>query len=161
MRTACRRVSALPSGQPLHGDAHLRNVLWTPEGPLWGDLENACSGPVEFDLASLLWRGMPGSDEALAAYGDHDPALVEAAEPALTLCLAAWTLVIANRVATEGANAEARRRVERALAHSVAWTFGSRPGRGGGPRRIRSGRPATTGRRRSDASTRSAPRRSS
>jgi hypothetical protein len=118
MRAACRRVSPLPPGQPLHGDAHLRNILWTREGPLWSDLENACSGPVEFDLASLLWRGMPGSDEALAAYGDHDPALVEAAEPALTLCLAAWTLVVATRVGTEGVTAEARRRVERALAHA-------------------------------------------
>jgi Ser/Thr protein kinase RdoA (MazF antagonist) len=118
MRAACGRVSPLPPGQPLHGDAHLRNVLWRRDGPLWSDLENACSGPVEFDLASLLWRGMPGSDEALAAYGDHDPALVEAAEPALTLFLAAWTLVIANRVGTESATAEARRRVERALAYA-------------------------------------------
>jgi hypothetical protein len=118
MREAYGRVVPLPPGQPLHGDAHLRNVLWTRDGPLWSDLENACSGPVEFDLASLLWRDMPGEDEALAAYGDHDPALIEAAEPALTLCLAAWTLVIATRVGTEAVLAEARLRVESALA----WT---------------------------------------
>jgi hypothetical protein len=82
------------------------------------DLENACSGPVAFDLASLLWRGMPGSDEAVAAYGDHQPALVEAAEPALTQCLAAWTLVVADGVGTESGTAEARGRVERALAYA-------------------------------------------
>jgi hypothetical protein len=118
LRDACGRISPLPPGQPLHGDAHLRNVLWTREGPLWSDLENACSGPVEFDLASLLWREIPGQDDALAAYGDHDPALIEAAGPALTLCLAAWTLVVADRVRTEGTLAEARRRVERALAYA-------------------------------------------
>jgi len=116
LRAAAIRLDPLPPGQALHGDAHLKNVLWSPGGPLWSDLENACSGPVEYDLASLMWRGMPGSEEALAAYGAHDPALVEAAQPALTLFLAAWTLVVASRVATPEALALALRRVERALA---------------------------------------------
>ena len=118
LRAAVTRLEPLPEGRPLHGDAHLRNVLWTPEGPLWSDLENACSGPVEFDLAALVWRDIPGSDEALAAYGEHDPALVEAVQPALAILLAAWTLVIAARVATPDLIVEACRRVERALVYA-------------------------------------------
>jgi aminoglycoside phosphotransferase (APT) family kinase protein len=38
--------------RPLHGDAHTGNVLLTPEGPRWTDLEDVCVGPVEWDLAS-------------------------------------------------------------------------------------------------------------
>jgi Ser/Thr protein kinase RdoA (MazF antagonist) len=118
LRAAAIRLDPLPPGQALHGDAHLGNVLWSPDGPLWTDLENACSGPVEYDLASLMWRGMPGSEESLAAYGAHDPALVAAAQPALTLFLAAWTLVAASRVGTPEALALAVRRVERALEYA-------------------------------------------
>lgn len=58
-------------GRPLHGDAHLSNVLWSPAGPLWSDLENACRGPVEYDLACLRYRGLPQAEAAIAAYGDH------------------------------------------------------------------------------------------
>jgi hypothetical protein len=47
------------TGQPLHGDAHLFNVLGTPRGPLWHDFETACHGPREYDLAGRTTR--PGS----------------------------------------------------------------------------------------------------
>lgn len=40
--------------QALHGDVHLGNLLRTSSGPIWGDFEDACVGPVEWDLASLL-----------------------------------------------------------------------------------------------------------
>jgi Phosphotransferase enzyme family len=83
--------------RPLHGDAHFGNVLWTRGGPLWTDLENACLGPVEYDLAALAWRGMDGTAEALAAYGDHDGEVLERVTPYLALFLAAWTLDLAER----------------------------------------------------------------
>ena len=38
--------------RPLHGDAHTGNVMLTAGGPRWIDLEDACVGPVEWDLAS-------------------------------------------------------------------------------------------------------------
>lgn len=38
--------------QALHGDAHTGNLLPTPEGLRWIDFEDACAGPVEWDLAS-------------------------------------------------------------------------------------------------------------
>jgi thiamine kinase-like enzyme len=40
--------------QPIHGDAHLLNVLNTPQGARWADWEDAFLGPVEFDLATLV-----------------------------------------------------------------------------------------------------------
>lgn len=58
--------------RPLHGDAHTGNVLVTAEGPLWTDFEDACAGPVEWDLASQTV-----TDEAVEAYpGPIDRALL-------------------------------------------------------------------------------------
>jgi len=111
-------AGATPSvGRPLHGDAHFGNVLWTSDGPLWNDFENACTGPVEYDLACLAWRAAPGTLEALAAYGSYDARKVTQVTPNLALFLAAWTIVVVTRAPTEGGIAEARRRVRRALAH--------------------------------------------
>jgi hypothetical protein len=39
--------------RPLHGEPHLANVLLTPAGPRWIDLEDVCVGPLEWDLAFL------------------------------------------------------------------------------------------------------------
>lgn len=108
----------LPAGRPLHGDAHLGNVLWSPAGPLWSDLENACAGPIEYDLACIAWRAAPGSAETLEAYGEHDAGLVAAAEPYLALFLAAWTIVVAASSPSESIRAELRRRIDRASAYA-------------------------------------------
>jgi hypothetical protein len=42
--------------QALHGDAHPGNLLLTTQGLLWTDWEDTFSGPVEWDLASILWN---------------------------------------------------------------------------------------------------------
>jgi hypothetical protein len=91
-------------------------VLWSPDGPLWTDLENACRGPVEYDLACLLWRGAPGTEDAVAAYGRYDAELASRLEPYLAVFLAAWTIVVVERDPRPGARAELRRRIERATA---------------------------------------------
>jgi hypothetical protein len=44
---------------PIHGDAHLGNLLMTPGGALWSDFEAACTGPIEWDLACLPVAALP------------------------------------------------------------------------------------------------------
>jgi len=79
-------------GQALHGDAHLSNCLPSRVGLLWHDLETACRGPREYDLAALVLRdrslanGDAEAREALAAYGSHDADLLDELVP----IYAAW-----------------------------------------------------------------------
>jgi len=74
---------------------------------------------VEYDLACLQWRSDPGTDEALAAYGDYDVQTLEAVTPLLALFLASWTIVVARRSPSPDGNAEARGRIERALTYAL------------------------------------------
>ena len=39
--------------RPLHGACHLGHVINTERGHLWLDFDNACLGPVEWDLSCL------------------------------------------------------------------------------------------------------------
>jgi Ser/Thr protein kinase RdoA (MazF antagonist) len=57
--------------QPLHGDAHLGNVLNGPDGPLWNDWEDTCLGPVGWDAACLMAASRvtgEGAERAKAAF---------------------------------------------------------------------------------------------
>ncbi|MBV8113858.1 MAG: phosphotransferase [Silvibacterium sp.] len=47
--------------QPLHGDAHKKNVLKTSKGLVWTDFEDACSGPIEWDLACFVRTSLESS----------------------------------------------------------------------------------------------------
>ena len=40
--------------QRLHGDCHPGNILWTPEGPHFVDLDDACMGPAVQDFWMML-----------------------------------------------------------------------------------------------------------
>jgi hypothetical protein len=42
--------------QPLHGDAHMGNLMNTIRGLLWTDWEDTFAGPVEWDVASIIWN---------------------------------------------------------------------------------------------------------
>ena len=45
------RLARCPTRQvPIHGDAHLGNVLFAPDGPRWTDFESVCLGPREWDF---------------------------------------------------------------------------------------------------------------
>ena len=93
---------SLPAGQALHGDAQLFNCMGTASGPLWHDFETSCRGPREYDLAALVRRlRIEGGDEraaaALAAYGEHDADLLEAALPVYAAWIAASCLVALPR----------------------------------------------------------------
>jgi hypothetical protein len=62
----------------LHGDASVGNLLRTGEGLLWNDLEDVCTGPVEWDVAGIVTsartRGATEQyvEEFLDAYGPVD-----------------------------------------------------------------------------------------
>ncbi|KFZ36753.1 serine/threonine protein kinase [Shewanella mangrovi] len=43
-----------PSIMRLHGDLHIGNILWTPDGPGFVDLDDACNGPAIQDLWMML-----------------------------------------------------------------------------------------------------------
>jgi len=55
--------------QPLHGDAHKKNVLRTSHGLVWTDFEDACYGPIEWDLACFVRTSLEPRETALASYG--------------------------------------------------------------------------------------------
>lgn len=64
------RIDRLKLGeQPLHGDAHRKNVLKTGRGLLWTDFEDACRGPVEWDLACFARTAGEDRKTTLASYG--------------------------------------------------------------------------------------------
>ena len=62
--------------QPLHGDAHPGNLMNTTRGLLWTDWEDTFLGPVEWDLASVIWNARlldedhTTADGILRAYRD-------------------------------------------------------------------------------------------
>jgi hypothetical protein len=102
--------------QPLHGDAHLRNVLNGPTGPLWNDWEDTAVGPPGWDAACLLanarvtGEGEARAQTALAASGLRiDPAELELWIEARMLQGAVWSAFIAHR------HPERR-------AHGAPWT---------------------------------------
>ena len=74
LRAGHARLAPLLAGatgqpQPLHGDAHVGNVLVTREGALWSDFEDTCRGPVGWDLACLMRGSAIGEETVLRAYG--------------------------------------------------------------------------------------------
>jgi Ser/Thr protein kinase RdoA (MazF antagonist) len=71
--------------QLLHGEPHPGNVLDTEAGPLFIDLETACRGPVEFDLAHV-------PEDVCARYPDIDHTLLEQCRNLVLAMVAAWRL---------------------------------------------------------------------
>ncbi len=85
--------------QPLHGDAHLNNVLQGPDGPLWNDWEDTCVGPLGWDAACLkLTRdGGERAEAALAASGILlDPGELSLWVEARSLQVAVWRAFLAT-----------------------------------------------------------------
>jgi hypothetical protein len=115
--------------QPLHGDAYPGNLLRTPSGWVWADLEDTCTGPLGWDLACLrrtsrldgraALNAIPGAptDEELAPFGWLR-----------ALHAAAWWFVHAVRVPADLPDAQARLRS--AVEEVSAGLAGRRPGRG-------------------------------
>ncbi|MGY1779118.1 phosphotransferase family protein [Geodermatophilus sp. SYSU D01036] len=80
--------------QALHGDAHPGNLLATPDGWRWADLEDTCAGPPEWDLACLrLTSRLDGRAALDAAGGPSDAELAPWLE-LRRLHAQAWTSVV-------------------------------------------------------------------
>jgi hypothetical protein len=90
LAAAAKQIERYAS-QPIHGDAGLGNVL---PGPRWNDWEDACLGPIEWDLACLVTTARVTGERrevaegALRAYGAEPP---EAFVKARGLQLVAWS----------------------------------------------------------------------
>jgi Ser/Thr protein kinase RdoA (MazF antagonist) len=75
--------------QAIHGEPHDGNCLPTREGPRWIDFEDACRGPVEWDLAFL-------TEEARAGFEHSDRALLELLTTLNSARAATWCWVQAR-----------------------------------------------------------------
>jgi hypothetical protein len=89
--------------QPLHGDAHLGNVIDGPDGPLWNDWEDTCLGPVGWDAACLIagarlsGSGVARAEAALGATGIAlDPGELALWVEARTLQVLVWVSFVAR-----------------------------------------------------------------
>ena len=69
--------------QLLHGEPHPGNVLSTKRGPLFIDLETACRGPIEFDLAHV-------PDDVSERYSDANQELLGECRGLVLAMVAAW-----------------------------------------------------------------------
>jgi hypothetical protein len=96
-----RRIEALGlPPQPVHGDAHLDNVIQTREGPLWNDWEDTCLAPRALDLGCLEAAASVFGDEpgpvalALEAYGPIDEEALATFVAARSFQGAIWSVLI-------------------------------------------------------------------
>ena len=69
--------------QTLHGEPHDGNLLATPHGPRWIDLEGVCLGPLEWNLAFM------GGDAA-SFFRRVDYALLALLRVLNSACVATW-----------------------------------------------------------------------
>jgi Ser/Thr protein kinase RdoA (MazF antagonist) len=72
---------------PIHGDAHLGNVFFTSNGPLWTDFETACIGPREWDVAALPY---------LSAFPELDTRVLSLMDPLRSVCVCVWCSALAD-----------------------------------------------------------------
>ncbi len=121
LETALAALHNAPA-QPLHGDAHEGNLLVTSGGLLWSDWEDAFVGPVEWDLASLIWNARllesdtAAADAMLAGYREVGGALDEGL---LEHCLIARAAVMCAWYPILYPQPDAARRAK--LQHRLDW----------------------------------------
>ena len=84
------------TGQTLHGDAGLGNLMAADTGWVWHDFEDTCSGPVTWDLAASTAR--LGAPCILAAYREPvDEGQLAVCEQLRRLHLTIWYCLYAER----------------------------------------------------------------
>lgn len=84
--------------QPIHGDAHRKNVLKTCRGLVWTDFEDACRGPVAWDLGCFVRTSGEDFAKALTEYGgSFDAAELQPFFDARDLQGALWGTILSTR----------------------------------------------------------------
>ena len=89
------QLKGLPA-QPLHGDAHMGNLMNTTRGLLLTDWEDTFTGPVEWDIASLIWNALileedhATVDAILSAYGPINQSALRQSLIARAAVITAW-----------------------------------------------------------------------
>lgn len=99
LSAALELLGPLPQ-QPLHGDAHMGNLMNTTRGLLWTDWEDTFAGPIEWDVASIIWNARildedhATADAILDAYrlagGEVDPHALDRCLVARAAVITAW-----------------------------------------------------------------------
>lgn len=99
LSAALELLGPLPQ-QPLHGDAHMGNIMNTTRGLLWTDWEDTFVGPIEWDVASIIWNARildedhATADAILDAYrqagGEIDPHALDQCLVARAAVITAW-----------------------------------------------------------------------
>jgi len=120
--TASLETLARYPHQPLHGDAHMGNLMNTKHGLLLTDWEDAFSGPIEWDLASLIWNARlleedhATADAILDAYreagGSWDETALQQSLIARAAVMTAWYPIL-----YPNPNAERQKK----LQHRIDW----------------------------------------
>jgi Ser/Thr protein kinase RdoA (MazF antagonist) len=87
-----------PTHQALHGDAGVGNLMATDHGWVWHDFEDACTGPVAWDLAASTASPRLDAARILAAYGTPvDPGQLAVCQQLRRLNLTVWYNLYAER----------------------------------------------------------------
>jgi len=107
--------------QPLHGDAHMGNLMNTTLGLLWTDWEDTFSGPIEWDVASVIWNaqileedyatGQAICDAYCAAGGTIDACALQHSLIARAAVMTAWYPILYPNPNTER-QARLQRRID-------------------------------------------------
>ena len=91
-------------GLRLHGDCHGGNILWSPDGPCFVDLDDSCMGPAVQDLWMLLSGERAAAEQQLGKllegyeiFRDLDRLELLLIEPLRTLRLIHYAAWIARR----------------------------------------------------------------
>jgi hypothetical protein len=79
---------------PIHGDAHMGNVFFTPSGPLWTDFEAASVGPREWDASGVPY---------LPAFQPIDMQIFALMADLRSLCVSVWCWALAADPEKRGA----------------------------------------------------------
>jgi len=94
--------------RPIHGDAHLGNVFFTDNGPLWSDFESVCVGPYEWDASCLSHKPV---------LPDLDGRMFSAISGLHSFCVAIWCAALMEIPDKKEAMAHHLARLRRLMKH--------------------------------------------